>query len=139
MAIPGVTFEGDWQERGAAPDALLRAGNDYSAQALTLHRHYAETTGLTALRAAIESLEQRIAQARSAGNACVLPLGWGGGFLSKAAFLDTADDAYRQVLRQIAFFSRAIESRLPFPKTRRIVFLENRPATLPGWVLFELQ
>jgi hypothetical protein len=23
---------------------------------------------------------------------------------------------------------------LPFPKTRRIVFMDNRPATLPGWV-----
>lgn len=138
MAIPGVVFEGEWQERGAAPDALMRACNDYSAQALTIHRHYADATGLGALRSAIEALDQRIARARSTANACVLPLGWGGGFLSKAAFLDTADDAYRQVLRQVALYSRAIESRLPFPKTRRIVFLENRPATLPGWVFFEL-
>jgi len=27
-----------------------------------------------------------------------------------------------------------LAGNLPFPKTRRIVFLNNRPATLPGWV-----
>jgi CRISPR-associated protein Csm5 len=138
MAVPGVSFEGGWQERGVTHDALLRAANDYSAQALTLHRRYAEATGLTGLEAAIGGLEQHIATARRTANSCVLPLGWGGGFLSKAAFLDTNDDSYRQVLRQVALYSRAIESRLPFPKTRRIVFLDNRPASLPGWVLFEL-
>jgi hypothetical protein len=26
-----------------------------------------------------------------------------------------------------------LSTNLPFPKTRRIVFLNNRPATLPGW------
>ena len=29
---------------------------------------------------------------------------------------------------------RAIKSGLPFPKTRRVVFLKNKPAALPGWV-----
>jgi hypothetical protein len=29
--------------------------------------------------------------------------------------------------------ARALGSNLPFPKTRRIVFLNNKPATLPGW------
>ena len=29
--------------------------------------------------------------------------------------------------------NRALASNLPFPKTRRIVFLNNKPATLPGW------
>jgi hypothetical protein len=27
----------------------------------------------------------------------------------------------------------ALASNRPFPKTRRIVFLNNKPATLPGW------
>jgi CRISPR-associated protein Csm5 len=35
-------------------------------------------------------------------------------------------------------YSRAIQTGLPFPKTRRVVFLENRPATLPGWVRLEV-
>ena len=26
-----------------------------------------------------------------------------------------------------------LPANLPFPKTRRIVFLNNQPATLPGW------
>jgi len=138
MAVPGTVFEGGWHESRNGHNALFRGANDYAAQALALHRQYAESVGLAVLRASIEGLEKRVAEARSGAKACVFPLGWGGGFLSKAAFLNTADEAYRQVLRQVAFFSRAIESRLPFPKTRRIVFLENRPATLPGWVLFEI-
>jgi len=138
MAVPGTSFEGHWHENARGHGPLLRAANEYSTQALTLHRQYAEATGLAVLRGAIASLEKRATDAAAANNGCVLPLGWGGGFLSKAAFLNTADEAYRQVLRQVNFFARAIESRLPFPKTRRVVFLENRPATLPGWVLFEI-
>ena len=57
---------------------------------------------------------------------------------SKTAFLNTQDDAYRQILRQIPFYARAIQSNLPFPKTRRIVFLNNQPASLPGFVHLEL-
>ena len=30
-------------------------------------------------------------------------------------------------------YNRALATNLPFPKTRRIVFLNNKPATLPGW------
>jgi CRISPR-associated protein Csm5 len=32
------------------------------------------------------------------------------------------------------FYERAIRSGLPFPKTRRVIFLKNKPATLPGLV-----
>ena len=32
-----------------------------------------------------------------------------------------------------SIYNRALSTNLPFPKTRRIVFLNNRPATLPGW------
>jgi hypothetical protein len=31
-------------------------------------------------------------------------------------------------------FQNNARSGFPFPKTRKIVFLENKPATLPGWV-----
>ena len=34
-----------------------------------------------------------------------------------------------------ALTARRSTSNLPFPKTRRIVFLNNRPATLPGWAV----
>jgi len=38
-------------------------------------------------------------------------------------------------LQQYAIYNynRALSTNPPFPKTRRIVFLNNRPATLPGW------
>jgi len=138
MAVPGTTFEGGWHDGGRAMGGLWKAANEYSAQLLAIHRQYADGTGLSVLRAAIEGLEKRVAEAASGGRACVLPLGWGGGFLSKAAFFNTADESYRQLLRQVSFYARAVDSPLPFPKTRRVVFLENRPATLPGWVKFEI-
>jgi len=90
------------------------------------------------LGVAIAALERKVEEVREAGGACVLPLGWAAGFLSKVANLDTTDEPFRQVLRQIPFYARAVQSGLPFPKTRRIVFLENQPATLAGWVLLEI-
>jgi CRISPR-associated protein Csm5 len=68
----------------------------------------------------------------------VLPLGWSAGFLSKVASLDTQDEASRQILRQVGFYARAIQSGLPFPKTRKIVFLANQPATIAGFVHLEI-
>jgi CRISPR-associated protein Csm5 len=68
----------------------------------------------------------------------VLPIGWGGGLLSKTAFLDTREETYRDVLKQLPYYARAIQSNLPFPKTRRVIFLENQPATLPGFVDLEI-
>jgi CRISPR-associated protein Csm5 len=69
---------------------------------------------------------------------CLLSLGWGGGLLSKSAWLDTGDPTYRQILQQVSLYSKAIGSNPPFPKTRRIVFLNNKPASLPGWALLEV-
>lgn len=68
----------------------------------------------------------------------MLSLGWGGGLLGKTAWLETGDAAYRDVLKQIPLYARAVESGMPFPKTRRIVFLQNQPAALPGWVVLEV-
>ncbi|HVN03133.1 MAG TPA: hypothetical protein VMT86_01880, partial [Bryobacteraceae bacterium] len=85
----------------------------------------------------ITELEQRLAAAREAGQ-CLLSIGWGGGLLNKSAFLDTTDATYRQILQQISWYSKAISSNLPFPKTRRILFLNNKPASLPGWALLEV-
>jgi CRISPR-associated protein Csm5 len=82
-------------------------------------------------------LEKRLADARQAGQ-CLLSLGWGGGLLSKSAWLDTSDPTYRQILQQVSLYGKSIGSNLPFPKTRRIVFLNNKPASLPGWAVLEV-
>ena len=75
---------------------------------------------------------RQLAEAREKGS-CLLCLGWGGGLTAKSAWLDTDNADYRQILHQYAIYNRALATNLPFPKTRRIVFLDNKPATLPGW------
>ena len=62
-----------------------------------------------------------------------MSLGWGGGLTAKSAWLDTTNPDYRQILHAYQIYNRALASNLPFPKTRRIVFLDNKPAALPGW------
>ena len=154
MAVPGTVFEGEWHQSAflAQPEIAkalrrrdsLSAGamfdlvNGYTQQVLRLQKQYAEWTGLALLKSTVEQLEARLNQVREANRGCVLPLGWGAGFLSKAAFLDTQDDTYRKILQQVSFFARAIQSGLPFPKTRRIVFLGNQPASIPGFVHLEI-
>jgi CRISPR-associated protein Csm5 len=155
MTSPGSVFEGQWGENSflAQPEiakalrkrepldvtALFGLLNAYTEQGLQLQKQYAEWTGLPVLRATVEQLQTRLNEVCQAGRGCVFPLGWGAGFLSKAAVLDTQNETYRQILRQVGFYARAIQSGLPFPKTRRIVFLGNQPATLPGYVHFEIQ
>jgi CRISPR-associated protein Csm5 len=149
MAPPGSTFEGDWSEKSFFldpevrrqvrwPESLNRAqvfesANVYAAGLLALQRQYAAMAGLGLLDKSLEELEQRLAQARAKG-ACLLALGWGGGLLAKSSWLDTNNPEYRQILQQFALYNRALASNLPFPKTRRVVFLNNKPTTLPGWV-----
>jgi CRISPR-associated protein Csm5 len=155
MAVPGSEFEGYWKdyEVFARPEiaralrwrepltraGLFEAANAYAGRLLECHRKYAGMTGLGALDSGLQQLEGRLAEAReSGGRACLLSLGWGSGLLSKVACLDTEGEAYRQILRQIPLFSRAIQTGLPFPKTRRVVFLNNQPAAIPGWSLLEV-
>jgi len=71
---------------------------------------------------------------------CVVSIGWGGGLLSKTPWIDKDQDGeqYRQILRSVPLYRKAIDSGLPFPKTRRILFQENKPASLPGWALLSL-
>ena len=150
MAVPGTTFEGDWRENAflKQPEsprrcasaqrldtpAIFNLVNGYTEQLLRLQKQYAEWTGLALLKATIEALETRLGEIRAAHYGCMLPLGWGAGFLSKAAFLNTKDENYRQLLSQVGFYARAIQSGLPFPKTRKIIFLANQPASLAGFV-----
>jgi CRISPR-associated protein Csm5 len=154
MASPGAVFEGEWSENEflRRPDvakalrrrdrldraSLLQYVNGYAADLLRLHRQYAESTGLAQLRANLDQLNARLESIRSSGSSCMLPLGWGGGFFSKTAFSNTQDPAYREILRQLPFYSRAIQSGLPFPKTRKIVFLDNQPATIPGFAQLDI-
>jgi CRISPR-associated protein Csm5 len=148
MAAPGTTFEGLWDEKtfffqpGVRrvvrwPESMDRAkifeaANVYAAGLLALQRQYASMAGMGLLDQSLDQLEQRLAQARQNGG-CLLALGWGGGLLSKSSWLDTNNPEYRQILQQFALYNRALQTNLPFPKTRKIVFLNNRPATLPGW------
>ena len=148
MAVPGTSFEGSWDEKSFLlqpevrravrwPDSFNRARifeavNVYAAGLLSLQRQYASWAGLGLLDKSLDELEQRLAVARTDGR-CLLPLGWGGGLPAKSAWLDTTNPDYRQILQQYSIYNRALSTNLPFPKTRRIVFLNNRPATLPGW------
>jgi CRISPR-associated protein Csm5 len=133
MADPGTAFEGTWRENEflnreevrqvlhwSAPvtrERLFEAANRYAEKQLELHAQYAGWTGLAGLGASVAELQAKLAATRNDGG-CLLAIGWGAGFLSKTAVIE-AD---------------AIKSGLPFPKTRRVVFLKNKPATLPGWV-----
>ena len=155
MADPGTAFEGVWREneflnreevrqalRWSAPvtrERLFEAANRYAEKQLELHAQYAGWTGLAGLGASVAELQGKLAAARNEGG-CLLAIGWGAGFLSKSAAIGAeggnAEDAeaHRNVLAALPYYERAIKSGLPFPKTRRVVFLKNKPATLPGWV-----
>ncbi len=154
MAAPGTTFEGDWNEKdfllkpevrrslrwaeGFNRSKIFEAVNVYAAGLLTLQRQYASWAGMGLLDQSLDELEKRLAQAREKG-ACLFCLGWGGGLTSKSGWLDATNPDYRQILEQYTIYNRALATNLPFPKTRRIVFLNNRPATLPGWVELKIE
>ena len=154
MAVPGTAFEGTWRENAfLAQPEIVRAlrwrepvtsklafanANKYAARLLAIQKQYAELAGLAGLVSHLDAIGARIAAAESGGNACVLSLGWGSGLLAKSGWLETADQAYRHALEQVPLYARAIKTGMPFPKTRRIVFLENKPAVLPGWALLEV-
>ncbi len=153
MAQPGTTFEGAWNEheffnspeirrvlRWSEPMSrarLFTASNDYARKVLDLHARYALIPGLDKLSTHIQELESRLAQAHTQG-ACLLPIGWGGGYFGKSALLDTQDPEPREILASQNVYERAIKSGLPFPKTRHIVFEQDQPSTLPGWVQLEV-
>lgn len=152
MAVPGTVFEGEWRENtylqqpevwralgwAEPPDtaAILAAANAYAAGLLEIHRQYASWAGLPLVSRSLEEIRARLpADGR---RACLVAIGWGSGLLAKSGWLETDAEAYRRALAQSPLYSRAIRTGLPFPKTRRIVFLDNQPATLPGWALLEI-
>jgi CRISPR-associated protein Csm5 len=155
MAIPGTAFAGEWQERAflerpeltralewrSTPDpkAIVEAANQYAAAQLEMHSRFAEAAGFPRLQSAVEALKRELSSAQALPLGCLLCLGWGGGFLSKAAFLDTGLPSYRKILRAIPALGRALRDGVPFPKTRRVVFMAGQPATLPGWVTLQFE
>jgi len=157
MADPGTAFEGIWREndflnreevrqslRWSQPvtrERLFDAANRYAEKQLQLHAQYAAWTGLAGLAESIAALQSKLEAARNEGR-CLLAIGWGAGFLSKSAAIGAEGEAaeeYRKVLGAPPYYERAIKSGLPFPKTRRVVFLKNKPATLPGWVELQVE
>lgn len=154
MAIPGTEFTGRCEEHTFLrqpelarslgwrnpPDieTIIAAANRYAASQLDLHAHYAQATGLPGLQSTIDQLRSTLLEVQATTNACLLCLGWGGGFLSKVSFHDTETDAYRKVLRAIPSISKAIRDKVPFPKTRRLIFMNGQPASIPGWVVLSL-
>ena len=77
--------------------------------------------GYDGLVASVAQLRTRLDAARNSGT-CLLAIGWGAGLLSKSSAIAAPDADTR-----------------PFPTTRRIVFLKNKPATLAGWVELRVQ
>jgi len=149
MAAPGTAFEGNWREneflnreevrqvlrwnQAVTHQTLFEGANLYAAKQLEIHAQYAQWAGLEALGASIGALQARLESVRGEGG-CLLAIGWGAGFLSKSAAIGADETEYRNLLGLMPFYQRAIQTGLPFPKTRRVVFLKNKPATLPGWV-----
>ncbi|HYI97258.1 MAG TPA: type III-A CRISPR-associated RAMP protein Csm5 [Bryobacteraceae bacterium] len=149
MAAPGTVFKGHWRVREflrealhrrdqKGPNRILEASNEHAAALLDAQRKYAESAGMPRLRSNIDALVGRLEEVRQRGSACLLNLGWAGGFLGKAAFLDTGSEDYRRILRRMPLYDRAIRSGMPFPKTRKIVWEAGQPSTLPGWALLEV-
>jgi CRISPR-associated protein Csm5 len=155
MALPGTSIEGQWDERTffenpeltralgwrtvPEPKLFIDAANQYAAAQIELHTRFAEIASLAGLHETARRLNDELASAQNGPLACLLCMGWGGGFLSKSGFLDTGQDSYRKILRSVPAFSRALREGVPFPKTRRVVFLRGQPAALPGWVRFQLE
>lgn len=150
MAAPGSSFTGIWSRDAflAQPEVsqslrwreplkdttLFKSANAYSAAILQQHAHYAEQAGMAVLSRSVAELQSRLAQAEQEGNSCVFPLGWGTGFFGKSVLTDTGNATVRDILRRLPYYERAIRSGLPFPKTRKVIFIGNQPGTLPGWV-----
>ncbi len=148
MAAPGTTFTGAWEEKRffQQPEVrrsvrwpesfdrarIFEAVNVYAGGLLALQRQYASWAGMGLLDQNLAALEARLGEARAKGS-CLLCIGWGGGLTTKSAWLDATNADYRQILSQYEIYNRALATNLPFPKTRKVVFLGNRPATLPGW------
>jgi CRISPR-associated protein Csm5 len=139
MAQPGTAFEGIWREKSEGDRSkLFGASNRYAAAQLARHKLYAESGGLAGLAASLAELEKRLDGISHRPDACFVSLGWGGGILSKIAVANTENVDFRSILKQFALYQKVLQTGLPFPKTRRIVFVGGQPAQLAGWAMLEV-
>ncbi len=134
MATPGTSFTGTWQERSflenqeiaralgwrsvPSPKMIVDAANDFAEAQIEAQGRYAETAGLSGIVNTVSRLREELAKAREASLSCLLCLGWGGGFVSKSAYLETEQDSFRKILRTVP----ALESR-----TSRGRYLSQNP------------
>ncbi len=155
MAVPGTSFSGGWDERKfweepdlaralgwrstPSPKLMIDAANEYAGAQIDIHLKYAEAAGLSYLVNTMNRLKEELASVQSTPLNCLLCVGWGAGFVSKAAFLGTETESYRKVLRTVPAMRGALREGAIFPKTRRIVFTGGQPATLPGWIRVQFE
>jgi CRISPR-associated protein Csm5 len=149
MAAPGTIFEGEcgsnsalahpemlkalrWKEPLSAR-SLTRAANASARKLLDVQRRYAETAGLPKLAQSLDQLLAKLNEVESSDSSCLLCIGWGTGFLSKTAQVDVNAEPYAQLLRSLPVYAQPLRTGLPFPKTRKVLFLNDEPAALPGW------
>jgi hypothetical protein len=137
MATPGSIFQGHARLKDTdVVQNICKSANQHASQMIAAHRVYAEQAALPKVVDTLNMLQDRVASAGP--RSCVIDLGWGAGFLSKAAFLDTDNEEYRRILKQLPYYAKSVRNGVPFPKTRHVVFQGNQPASLPGWALFEI-
>jgi CRISPR-associated protein Csm5 len=155
MAVPGTSFSGEYFERKfledeqlvkalgwrSRPDLpmLAKAANEFAEAQIEQHAKFAEIAGFAKLRESIASLRHELENIGSTQNTCLLCLGWGGGFLSKSSFKDTAEPNFQTLLKSVPAFGRALKGDAAFPKTRRVIFSGGQPAHLAGWVRVEFE
>ena len=139
MAPPRTSFAGVWKGNGRGRhERLFQAANDHAAKLIDSHREWVNRAGLPRLGASIDAVASVLAEARERRDTCVVNVGWAGGFLGKSAYLDTGNEDYRKLLRNMPVYERAIRTGLPFPKTRKVIFEGGQPSNLAGWALLEV-
>jgi CRISPR-associated protein Csm5 len=154
MTVPGAEFFGAWMDRaafrnqemlsalrwreGLSSERLLEAVNQASALLLDGQTRWAEQAGLASVSTTVRKLRQRLDEIRSTGRSALLSIGWATGLTGKLGLADPGSAQSRRLLEAVRVFSSQVRTGLPFPKTRRIVFLQGQPATLPGWVQLDL-
>jgi CRISPR-associated protein Csm5 len=153
MAAPGTVFEGDfrmpalfrqaeaaralrWKAPAGAAE-IVNAANHSATLLLNAHRKWVEAAGLTHLVALCDALLKRVEEAQAAGRFLTC-IGWGTGLLAKTLWTAASEESMREGLKPVPGYGQALRTGLPFPKTRRLIIRNSRPASLPGWVEVEL-
>ena len=137
MAAPGMVFEGLWKETSAQDrQKLFQASNSFAASQI------AASQGVCRGHWAASGWPKPWATSRNASTeaetapACS-PWDGAPGCSPRFRWRHRGPN-YRSILRHFSLYQKAVQTGLPFPKTRRIVFEGGRPAYLPGWVLLEI-